>query len=99
MDFSLKQGSRNYKMTVELIHTGDSIERYKVQARDNPAKYIILENNRPLIRKRYLLQTKKLVWKVKEGNVGNITALNEVIRIIEDWIEPKQRGYVNNKGY
>jgi hypothetical protein len=99
MDFTLQQGFTNYRMTVELIYTGDTVERYKVHARNNPDKYIILQNNRPLLRKKYFLQTKKLTWKCTEGTINNVTALNEVIKIIEDWIEPRHRGYVDKKGY
>ena len=88
MDFSLKQGSRFYKMTVEIIQKNESIELYKVYARGNTSNYIILQNNRPMIRERYKLKTKSLTWKVIEGEIKNRRALNEVIKILEFWIEP-----------
>lgn len=75
-------------MTVEVINKTDSIEQYKVSAKANPGNYIILQNNRPMIRERYKLKTKSLTWKVVKGEIKNRTALDEVIKILEFWIEP-----------
>lgn len=78
-------------MIVEQIYIGESIERYKIMARDNPDKYIVLENNRPLLRKKYLLKKKALSWKVKIGSPTNTYALNDLISQIEYHIEPPER--------
>ena len=88
MDFYLQNGYKIYFLTCEKVYEGESVERYKVFSKKNPSHYIILQNNRPLLRKKLLLQTKRLTWKVTEGEITNISAVNEVIKIIEDWIQP-----------
>jgi hypothetical protein len=87
MDFSLKNGSRTYRMAVELVAEDAVMERYKVHARANPTKFIILQNNRPLIRGKNL-KHKRIAWKVLEGEIKNRTAYDELIKILEFWIEP-----------
>jgi hypothetical protein len=87
----IKSGSRRYHLIVEQVYIGDTVERYKVMAKDNQDKYIVLENNRPLIRKKYLLKKKALSWKVKIGSPNNVFALEEVIRQIEYNIDPPER--------
>lgn len=87
MDFFLKNGYKTYRMTVELVSEDASFERYKIIAKNNPGKFIILQNNRPLIRGKNL-KHKRLNWMVVEGEITNRTALEEVIKILEFWIEP-----------
>ena len=87
MDFSYKDGSRTYRLTVELIYEDKDVERYKGHARKNPGKYIMLQNNRPFLRSKNL-KHKRFNWKVLEGEVTNRSALDKVIEILEFWIDP-----------
>lgn len=86
----IKSGSRRYHLIVVQIYIGDTVERYKIMPKNNPDKYIVLENNRPLIRKKYLLKKKALTWKVKIGQPHNSYALNDLIAQIEHHIEPPE---------
>lgn len=86
-------------MIVEQIYVGDTIERYKISARDNPDKYIVLENNRPLIRKKYLLKKKALTWKVRIGQPHNTSVLNDLIAEIERHIDPPAGSSIHPKNY
>jgi len=75
-------------MTVELTYEDKAVERYKVHARNNAGKYIMLQNNRPFLRSKNL-KYKRLNWKVLEGEIKNRSALDSVIEIIEFWINPQ----------
>ena len=84
----LKNGSRYFHMICELVYEGESVERFRVSAKNNTANYIVLQSNRPLIRKKFHLKTKRITWKVTEGTVRNTRTLEEVIALIEEQIEP-----------
>lgn len=92
----LRLGSFYYSMICELIYEGESVERFKIWAKNNPDKFIVLQNNRPLIRKKYLLKTKRITWKVIQGSVTNIKALEDVIAMIEYKIDPPD-SYIHPK--
>ena len=87
MDFSYKDGSRTYRLTAELIYEDKDVERYKVWARKNTSKYIMLQNNRPFLKSKNL-KDKRFNWKVLEGEITNRSALDKVIEILEFWIDP-----------
>jgi hypothetical protein len=82
MNFFLKNGYKTYKMTVELVSEGASFERFKINAKNNSGKFLILQNNWPLIRGKNL-KHKRLNWKVVKGEITNRTALDEDIKILE----------------
>jgi hypothetical protein len=83
----LKLGSRIYYMWCELTETGQTFEKFTVWPKDNPHKTIVLQNNRPLIRKKLLLKTKPYSWKVLSGNIRDQRALDETIALIEEYID------------
>jgi hypothetical protein len=83
----LKLGSRFYHMYCERTETGQTFEKFMLWPRDNPYKVIVLQNNRPLIRKKLNLKSKRYTWKVLEGDIKNQTALEATISLIEKYIE------------
>ena len=89
MTFSLtfKSGSRMFYMTCQRIQEGETTEQYKLWATNNPGKYVILQNNRPLLRNKLNLKYKKLAWKVVEGKVQSKHTLEKVIEMIEGNID------------
>jgi hypothetical protein len=89
---SIKTLGKRYHLTVERTYVGDSVERFRIYPQNNPDKYIEIENNRPLIRQKHGLKTKRYQWKVKIGSPRNMTAFNEVIEQIERYLEPPSRG-------
>ena len=84
---ALKNGSRYFKMICEQVYKDELVERFRIAAQNNPANYIVLQSNRPFIRNKLHLKTKRITWKVTEGKVQNSRALQEVIAIIEERIE------------
>lgn len=83
----LKNGSRNFHMYCELTETDQTFERYTIWPKDNPYKTLVIQNNRPLIRKKLKLKTKPYSWKVVSGEVKDQRALDDTIAIIEQYIE------------
>jgi hypothetical protein len=83
----LKLGSRIFHMWCELTETGQTFEKFTLWPKDNPYKTIVLQNNRPLIRKKLKLKTKPYSWKVISGNIKDQRALDETIALIEKYID------------
>jgi len=83
----LKLGSRVFYMYCERTETGQTFERFMLWPRDNPRKWIILQNNRPLIRKKLNLRSKRYNWKVIQGSIKDQSALDRAIEIIETYLE------------
>ena len=83
----LKSGSRRYHMGVERTWVGDTKEEYTVSPIHNPRKSVKLENNRPLLRNKLKLKDKRIQWKVVEGQINNVYALEEVCRLIEQYVD------------
>jgi hypothetical protein len=73
----LKTGSRIFQ----------TIEKFTLWPKDNPYKTVVLQNNRPLIRKKLKLKTKPYSWKVVSGNIKDQRALDETIARIEKYID------------
>jgi hypothetical protein len=86
-EFKLKQGSRIYHMYCERIETGHSLEKFMVWPKNNPHKWVILQTNRPLIRNKLHLKSKRYTWKVIEGDIKNQRAFEETIEVIEKYLE------------
>ena len=74
-------------MLCECILKTEAIEQYKIWSQKKPDKFIIIQNDRPLIRKKYNLKTKKINWKVIQGRITNQKSLKDVIEMIESAIE------------
>jgi hypothetical protein len=83
----LKNGSRIFHMYCELTETGQTFEKFTIWPKDNPYKRIVIQNNRPLIRKKLKLKTKRYSWKVVSGEVKDQQALDDTIAIIEQYLE------------
>lgn len=83
----LKLGSRTFKMCCERIEKGKEIEKFRIYPLHNPRKKVILQNNRPLVRDKLKLKTKRYTWKVLEGDIRNQRALDQTIEIIEWYLE------------
>jgi hypothetical protein len=84
---NLKLGSRVYHLACERIEKGQTFEKFRVYSINNPHKCIILQNNRPLIRVKLNLKTKRYTWKVIEGDIKNQKAVDQTIEIIEWYLE------------
>lgn len=87
----LKNGSRIFHMYCELTETGQTFEKFTIWPKDNPYKTIVLQNNRPLIRRKLKLKTKAYSWKVVGGEVKDQRALDETIALIERYIDENLR--------
>src|SRR5688572_25815004 len=87
-DVTISTGSINFLLHVEQIATGKGFERYKVTPKNNPDKYILIQNNRPLIRFKLGLKHKPLTWTVKEGEIHNEKYYQQLLRRIEEALEP-----------
>lgn len=74
-------------MWCELTETGQTFEKFTIWARDNPYKTIVLQNNRPLIRRKLKLKNKPYNWKVISGNIRDQRALDDTIALIEKHLE------------
>ena len=83
----LKSGSRTFHMYCELTETGQTFEKFTIWPKDNPWKTLVLQNNRPLIRKKLKLKTKPYSWKVISGEVKDQRALDDTIALIENYLE------------
>jgi len=73
-------------MYCERIEKGHSFEKFLVWAKNNPHKWVILQTNRPLIRNKLNLKTKRYTWKVIEGDIKNQRAFEETIEVIEKYL-------------
>jgi hypothetical protein len=87
----LKLGYGIYHLWCELTETGQTFEKLAPWPKDNPYKTIVLQNNRPLIRKKLRLKTKPYSWKVVSGNIRDQRALDETIALIEKYLEENLR--------
>ncbi|MGZ3882400.1 MAG: hypothetical protein ACXVBJ_11855 [Flavisolibacter sp.] len=83
----LKLGSRVFHMYCERTEMGQTFERFMVWPRDNPRKWIILQNNRPLLRKKLNLKSKRYNWKIIHGTIKDQNAFDKMIEIIESYLE------------
>ena len=70
-------------MLCARIFKTETIEQYKIWSQRKPEKFIIVQNDRPLIRDKYGLKTKKINWRVIEGRITNQKTLKDVIEMIE----------------
>ncbi len=62
--------------------------RIKVTPLANPDKYIILKNNEPLIRGKYKLKSRRIDWKLVEGDMRK-SAMEMIIEAITNPSSPK----------
>ena len=74
-------------MLCECILKTEAIEQYKIWSQRKPGNFIVIQNDRPLIREKYGLKTKKINWKVIQGKVTNQKVLSDVIEMIESAID------------
>ena len=70
-------------MLCECILKTEAIEQYKIWSQRKPGNFIVIQNDRPLIREKYGLKTKKINWKVIQGKVTNQKVLSDVIEMID----------------
>ena len=82
-EIKISQGYKKFHMVWQLIQKDQKCERYKITPRDNPDKFMIIENNRPLIRGFYRLKKRRIDWKVVEGPTINNKTLEQIIKAIE----------------
>ncbi len=75
-------------MIVEKIFESDRVERFKVSAKNKPLNFIVLENNRPLIRDKLHLKSRRIDWEVYKGEVRSVRALELTIEAIMNKSEP-----------
>jgi hypothetical protein len=84
----ISTGSIKYLLHVERIAIGKGFERFKVHPKENPEKFIVIQNNRPLIRQRLHLKHKPLTWTLKEGEVKNEKYYQQLLQKINEVLEP-----------
>jgi hypothetical protein len=83
MEIIISQGNKRYHMKADLILKNEVCEQYKVYPTNSPELFIILENNRPLIRERYKLKKRRIDWKQTEGKTISVKTRAEIIKNIE----------------
>jgi hypothetical protein len=96
MSFSIaiKQGSRLFHLLAEQIFVNARVQRYKIWPVEDPKKYLILENNKPLIRNKLKLKNRKIDWTVIEHTGPKIskgTVQQFVNAIIAHYAPPEQQ--------
>jgi hypothetical protein len=79
----ITQGYKRFHLLWEQIHQDQRCRRIKVYPVANPDKYLILENNEPLIRVKLQLKHRRIDWKLIEGPQMNKSTLDRIIREIE----------------
>ena len=84
---------KRYKITVEQVYAGASLEHFKLYPPDNPGKYIIVTSDRPLWLSKSLPHH-RINWKLKDGEVHNRSTFEEAIKAIEHYL--KNFGYDPN---
>jgi hypothetical protein len=82
------QGYKRFHLKWEQIHQDQRCRRIKVYPVANPDKYLILENNEPLIRVKLQLKHRRIDWKLIEGPQMNKSTLDRIIREIENPTKP-----------
>jgi hypothetical protein len=87
---SIKQGFKTYYLNWEIIHQDKRCMRIKVTPQSNPSKYIILENNGPLIRGKYKLKNRRIDWKLVEGDMRK-SAMEMIIEAIVNPPVPEKK--------
>lgn len=83
MDIVINQGNKRFHLKVNLFLKNEVCEQYKLYPANNPEFFIILENNKPLIRERYKLKKRRIDWKQTEGKRISPRTLEEIIKKIE----------------
>jgi hypothetical protein len=89
---SIKQGSRVFHLLAQQIYVDARIQRYKIWPEKDPDKYVILENNKPLIRDKKKLKNRKIDWRVIEHTgpkISKSTTEQYVHAIIMHYIPPE----------
>jgi hypothetical protein len=76
----IQQGHKRFHLNWELVHQDHRCKRFKVYPPANPEKYLILENNEPLIRGKYHLKHRRIDWEYKEGEKLRDKTLNAIIQ-------------------
>lgn len=93
MNFSviISTGNIPHELQVQFLDRGLVFEKFKVFATSNPNKFIILQNNKPLIRDIYKLQQGQFTWTVVSGNTKNERNFKQIVRKIEEFLEPGKK--------
>ena len=89
MEFYINvQSEKAYvRLKVEMYYQSDQIEKYRVIARN---RTIVLQSNRPLIRKNGM-KHRKPDWKLVEGELQNMTFLQSLVETINRHIKREER--------
>lgn len=66
-------------LKANIIYTSDQIERIKIIGKN---RSIVLQNNRPLLQARGL-KSKRIDWKLVEGELHNSYVLQAIINKLE----------------
>ena len=70
---------RNLKLLAKIIYSSQKIERIKVIGRN---RSITLESNRPFLLSKGL-KTRRINWKLIEGQINNSHLLQQIITTVE----------------
>lgn len=70
-------------LKADMIYRSDQVERFKVIGKN---RSIVLQNNRPLLRARGL-RTKRIDWKLVEGELHNSHVLQAIIIKLEKYLK------------
>ena len=75
----IKYDQQYIRLNANIIYTSDQIERIKITGKN---RCIVLQNNRPLLRARGL-KSKRIDWKLVEGELHNSYVLQAIINKLE----------------
>jgi hypothetical protein len=72
-------------LNANVIYSSDQIERIKIIGKN---RSIVLQNNRPLLQSRGL-KSKRIDWKLVEGELHNSYVLQAIIKKLEKYLKTK----------
>ncbi len=72
-------------LNANVIYSSDQIERIKIIGKN---RSIVLQNNRPLLLSRGL-KSKRIDWKLVEGELHNSYVLKAIIKKLEKYLKTK----------
>jgi hypothetical protein len=83
---TIKAGSQIFLLTVELVHSDQDFETFKIYPNNKPEKHVLIQGNRPMLRRKGL-KHKAIKWAVN-GEVRYQSNVDQAIKLIEQHLEP-----------
>jgi hypothetical protein len=82
----IKSGSQKFHLLCELVDRDKDFETFKIYPENKPQKHIIVQGNRPMLRRKGL-KHKAIKWAVSEETKYQ-SNVDQALRQIEQYLEP-----------